>query len=367
MRIGIDATSLLCAEPRGEGKSLLRLYQEIACLRPDFSFVLFGVRKPGVSEAIPQIPRAKVVLFDCPGFRWNTWENVGLPWHAWIERIDVLHCASSGAPLWSPKPIVMTVHDLIPIVIDDGQTAAMRKVFHRRLSHGMRYARMVIAVSENTSRDLASYFPNSSHLIKVIYWGGDPAAESPNRPIAAPYMLVLGGEAPRKNTWAAVQVFIQVAPLFPELKLVIIGLGQIEARNRLEALAAEHGILDRLIMPGFVSEQMLEAYYCYAECLCYLSLYEGFGLPLLEAMVHGVPVIASNCASIPEVVGNGGICVGPDDITGAAKAITELLADSVIWKAASERARAQAERFSWKTTAIETINVLQLAYNRRPM
>lgn len=364
MRIGIDATSLLCTEPRGEGKSLLRLYQEIAHLRPDFSFVLFGIRRPGIPEAAPLIPNARVVLFDCPGFRWNAWENVGLPWQTWRERIDVLHCASSGAPLWSPKPAVMTVHDLIPLLFDDGQTAAMRRAFHRRLSHGMRYARTVIAVSENTRRDLAASFPTSTTPVKVIYWGSDPPTDSPDRPVTAPYVLVLGGEAPRKNTLATLRVFAQVAPSFPNLKLVIIGLGRTEIRNRIQTLAVEYGVLDRLIMPGFVSEQLLEAYYHHAACLCYLSLYEGFGLPLLEAMAHGVPVIASNCTSIPEVVGDGGICVNPDDLDGAAKAMTRLLADSAAWKAFSERARLQANRFSWQTTALETIKVLQLTHSR---
>ena len=87
-------------------------------------------------------------------------------------------------------------------------------------------------------------------------------------------------------------------------------------------------------------------------------------MPLLEAMAHGAPVIASNCASIPEVVGDGGICVSPDDITGTAKAITELLANSANWEIASEKARSQANRFSWQTTALETIKVLQLVHSR---
>src|SRR5258708_5499825 len=111
MRIGIDACSLLCPEPRGEGKALLRLYQEIARLAPGFEFIFFGERCAGFSAERLPIPNAKVVLFDCPGYRWNAWENLALPWQAWRHGCEVLHATSSGAPRWTPMPVVMTVHD----------------------------------------------------------------------------------------------------------------------------------------------------------------------------------------------------------------------------------------------------------------
>ena len=365
MRIGIDATSLLCAEPRGEGKGLLRLYREIAHLRPEFSFVLFGVSGRPCSDLWQTIPRARVLRFDVPGFRWNTWENVGLPWHAWRAGCDVLHCASSGAPRYSPVPVLMTVHDLIPLLIDDGQDAAGQAWFRRRLANGLRAAGAVIAVSAQTRDDLKKCFPDAIPPVTVVHWGSDAPPIDTGRPLEGDYLLALGGGAPRKNIPAVVRVFARVADDHPHLRLVVLGMGQSAARERLFSLATELGVADRLVVPGFVSETDLVNWYRHARCLCYLSLYEGFGLPILEAMSCGVPVVASARSSIPEVVGDAGVLVDPDDAAATAEALNAVLKNE-LWRCElGARALARAQTFTWRHTAEATCELLVEVAGRR--
>jgi len=357
VRVGIDATSLLCREPRGEGKTLLRLYQEIARLRPDFEFVLFG--ETGQAFASPELPNARVVTFNCPGFRWNTWENVGLPWHVWRAHCDVLHATSSGTPWWAPVPVVMTVHDLIPLLFDDGQTPQARTRFATRLQHGLRSARSVIAVSQHTRDDLQRQYPAHAATVQVVPWGGDPASDVVYpRPFPENYVLAFGGGAPRKNTEFTIRSFAQATTGQVDIKLVLLGVGRAADQQRMRQIAAAHGVADRLVLPGFISEAELPAYYQHALCLSYLSLYEGFGLPLLEAMSHGIPVLASARTSIPEVVGDAGLLVNPDCLDEVVTALRRLLQDAPLREQLRERARARSAEFSWQRCAQSVIALL---------
>ncbi|TAK91053.1 MAG: glycosyltransferase family 1 protein [Burkholderiaceae bacterium] len=361
MRIGIDASSLLCPEPRGEGKTLLRLYQEIARLRPDFEFVLFGDASAG-KVVLPALPNARIVTFSCPGFRWNTWENVGLPWQAWRAGCDVLHATSSGAPRWTPLPVVMTVHDLIPLLFDDGQSLQERTRFAVRLRNGLRAARAVIAVSQHTQDDLLRLFSEHVPAIQVVPWGGDPVTGTVYpRPVLDPYVLAFGGGAPRKNTEFTIRSFAQAAADHVDIKLVILGVGRAVDQRRVMQIAAAQGIADRLVLPGFISEAQLPAYYQHALCLSYLSLYEGFGLPVLEAMSHGVPVLASARTSIPEVVGEAGVLVNPDRFTEVVTAFRELLEDVALRERLRKRGVLRSSEFSWERCAKSIIAILTAA------
>jgi glycosyltransferase involved in cell wall biosynthesis len=363
-RVGVDARSLLCREPRGEGKSLLRLYEEMAGLDPALDPVLFGDESTRDYRG-PLPARARVVTLGSRGQRWNLWENLRLPWAAHRRRCDVLHCTSSGGPRWAGMPTVVTVHDLIPMLVDDGQTAAAREAFRRRLSHGLRGARAVIAVSEHTRSDLASAFPAAAARVHVVPWGA-PAAAAATAGEGRPYALAFGGSAPRKNTLYTVERFAAVAARAPAVDLVLTGISAPAMRERVTARAAELGVAGRVRMPGFVTEAELGALLGGATLVLYLSRYEGFGLPLLEAVAHGVPVLASNASSIPEVIGAEGTYAL--DQPQALEAALLRLATS-----ADERARLHAaqaattRRFDWRDTAARTLALLrQAAENTAP-
>lgn len=368
MRIAVDASSLLARHPRGEGRSLLRLYEEIARIRPDWRFVFFGTQAVKSADEIrARIPNSEIRTFEMPGFRWNLWENLGLPIAAWQAGANLLHCSSSGAPIWSPLPMVMTVHDVIPLIMNDGMNEGGVKRFRQRLAAGLRQSRSVIAVSEHTRLDLVRVMQANPDKIKVVHWGADsnPGAFDNDKPRTGLVLGFGGGGAIRKNTPAMVHMFAKVASQHPTARLVILGVTDATQRNQLQNLIDRLALQGRVSLMGYVSDAELEQYYKEATCLVYISLYEGFGLPPLEVMVHGVPVVASNRSSIPEVVGDSGILVDPENIDEVADAVLSLLDNQALHRRLSEKAWQRAREFSWRNTAEKTVSIFEAALDRQ--
>lgn len=360
MKIGVDARSLLCREPRGEGKTLLNLYRHIGLLRPDIGIVLYGDK--AANQFRGELPADwSVVPLTWPGERFSAWENCYFPTAATLAGCDILHCTSSGGPFWSKLPQLLTIHDLIPVCFDDGQSVQEKKSFSRRLDHGLRNAKRVITVSAHTQKDLLATHPRLATPVDVIHWGADQveAVELPEKVIEGPYVLSFGGEARRKNTGFTVQRFIAAARSVPDLKLVLVGVNSARHRETILQQLGEAGLSERLVLPGFVSEQELDGLIRNAHALIYLSLYEGFGLPVLEAISRGVPVIASDLTSIPEVLRGAPGCISLDQPAAIEQAIVALATDPAErarWKAAQA---AILPAFDWKQTAAKTIAALE--------
>lgn len=377
MRVGIDARAAIGQHARGEGKCLLALYQQIAALRPQWELVFYGTGTAEGSERLRQaVPGAQIRCFDLPGFRWNSWENIGLPLHALRDRLNVLHSFSSGAPIWAPVPIVMTVHDIIPLVADDGWSAAEIERFRRRLGAGLRSASHVVTVSDNTRQDLLKTFAGlNAQKMSVVPWGGPvPQKEQLQQKLShwasafdQGHVLALGGGgAKRKNMPGVIRVFASVAAQRPQTRLRLIGVTSEAERALIDAQVQALGVADKVEVSGYVSEQELESAYLRANCLLYLSKYEGFGLPPLEAMARGVPVVAYGTSSIPEVVGDAAVLIGAENELAASQAVLALLADRKRCAGLLEQGRQRALKFSWASAAQAMINVLESAARRQP-
>lgn len=368
MLIGIDACSLLTPNPRGEGKTLLRLYEELAIIKPNWRFLFYGSQNSAIATIIhDRIPNSQIKTFRLPGYRWNCWENLGLPMQALLHGVDVLHCASSGTPIWSPIPVVMTVHDLIPLIMDDGLPFEVISRFKKRLQAGCSIAQRVITVSENTRQDLIDLMPIDPSIIEVIPWGTDlhyPSLNISNSLQNEHVIIGFGGSARRKNTQMLVRMFAHVAARASNVVLKVIGITDNIQRTELEQLSSALGISGRVKLLTFITESDLVRIYNEALCLVYISLYEGFGLPPLEAMSYGIPVVASNCSSIPEVVCDAGLLVNPNCALDIAQAVLKILNDPALRKVLYNRSIAQAQKFSWKSTALKTATLLQKAVSR---
>jgi glycosyltransferase involved in cell wall biosynthesis len=259
----------------------------------------------------------------------------------------------------------MTVHDVIPLLFDDGADAATVRRFRQNLGHGLRQAKAVAAASESTRQDLMRLFPKmDSGRAHVVYWGAPatPAQAGMADGVQTERVLVLGGGgAARKNMAGTLQMFAHVAKRQASALLTVIGATDAAERARLTAQAQALGLQDSVELCGFLPEIELDALYRSACCLVYLSLYEGFGLPPLEAMSRGLPVVASNRSSVPEVVGDAGLLVDPEDESQAAQAVLALLEQPALRKKLIQAGYLQARRFTWEKAATAMCELLESA------
>jgi glycosyltransferase involved in cell wall biosynthesis len=363
MKIAVDARSLLTRSPRGEGRTLRDLYRHIAALRPDWRITLYG-EEPYQTH----VDRSNIrsATLNVPGYRFNLWENFGLPLAAKLSGSDLIHAASTTAPRAPLLPLVVTVHDIIPVVFDDGQSQPAVDRFRKQLTFGLRKAKVIIAVSAHTRDDLVRHFFVDPSKIQVIHWGIDRprVIERASWPLSeqlasTPYFLAFGGNARRKNTATIIQAYSRLARGSPPL--VLVGLGDTGIRARYDELATHLGCKDRIITLPYIDDAHLDSLLTRALALVYVSLYEGFGMPLLEAMVRGVPVIASNTTSIPEIVGGAALLVDPSDAGAIAHAMENIIEDPAARESLALRGLTRAEGFKWEDTAGKTVAAFETA------
>ena len=268
-------------------------------------------------------------------------------------------------------PYIITAHDLIRYFDLKGYGTYIhrpnfRDRFYLNLDYkGIRKATRIIAISEATKRDLMRFLGIPSERISVIYLGIDHTTFKPSahlRNFGYPYILFVGSEHPRKNLPTLLKAFkrLKEERQFKDLKLVKIGkAGGKEADFRGQTLEVINSLnLDReVIFTEAISEKDLIAYYCGAECFVFPSLYEGFGLPPLEAMACGCPAISSDSSSLPEVVGEAAIKVSPRNPEGLARALEKVLADRELRENLIRKGTEQAAKFSWEQTAEKTLKI----------
>ncbi len=282
------------------------------------------------------------------------------------------HCGRYGRFL--DAPYVITVHDLMRLFDLDSRVPLIdapglrQRVLLRLDAAGIRKATGVIAVSETTKRDLVRHLAVPEDRIAVVYEGVDHARfrPVPERPVDFPYLLFVGSEQPRKNLAMLLRAFrrIKRTGSFPDLKLVKVGSGAGNGdhpfRARTLEVIRDLGLEEEVILTGRLAEEQLPAYYSAAELFVLPSLYEGFGLPPLEAMACGCPVVVSNRGALPETAGPGALVVDPADETALAAAIEKLLRDGSARDELRERGLRHAAAFSWRRCAEETL----AAYDR---
>ncbi len=285
------------------------------------------------------------------------------------DEPDVVHLPNQNFARFAyfrKNPYVVTVHDLIRFYFGFDPETLAERIWLKLDIRGVKRASHLIATSQNTKDDLIKYMKIPENKISLIYNGIDRSIFKPYdvrlRLLDKPYILYVGSERPRKNLGGLYQAFAILKKEFPDLKLLKVGpVGRHEKyRRNSEKQLKRLGIRRDVAFIDYVSEQDLASYYCSAELLAYPSLYEGFGLPPLEAMSCGCPVVTSNVSSLPEVVGEAGIMVDPRDIAGLAQAMRRVLTDSKLRNGMVRRGLEQAKKFSWEKTAEQT----QETYNK---
>lgn len=299
------------------------------------------------------------------------WTLVGLPLAARRARIDVLHAPAYTAPAWGAPPIVLTIHDVSYARRPEWypyRSDLARRAFYRRSAHA---ARVILTDSEFSAREIVAAYGVSRERIVVARLGVDGRfspggaleAGALPREIAQPFVLHVGDLHERRNLATAVHAVIgarrRLGGASP-LSLVLAGVDR-GVGEALRATAADANAPDAVVTLGPVSEDLLLSLYRCASALVYPSLYEGFGLPVLEAMACGTPVIASRAASIPEVLGDAGLLVDPIDVPAWIEAIVSVVSDEHHMATMRSRGLARAAEFTWARTAQLTLDAYRMA------
>lgn len=296
------------------------------------------------------------------------WQQWGLPRRARAASADVLHVPGFDAPLLRPCPVVLTVHDLIGYLFPHNFPPVSRFYWSRWLPRTIRRADMVIVDSQHTRNDLIRLLGIPPEQIRVVYLGVDPsfhplddraALEAAREKYRLPrdFILYVGTIEPRKGLDTLLLAYAALAGEIAQ-DLAIVGKKGWYTES-LFRLVEAFGLNRRVHFPGYVADEDLPAIYNLATLFVYPSRYEGFGLPPLEAMACGVPVVCSRAASLPEVVGDAAWTVLPDDPDALAAAMLRVLRDEQL-RAALRYAGLQRTRlFSWEETARQTAKIYE--------
>jgi glycosyltransferase involved in cell wall biosynthesis len=275
--------------------------------------------------------------------------------------------------LFRIHPVVMTCHDLIPWTY-----YGQRSLFWRMNIKGLQKADEIITVSEFSKDQVQEVTGFPKENIHVVYNGVDHTQYYPNhdRQILSRYKIVnddpvilfVGSEEPRKNLGLLLKAMVELKEDFRDLKLIKVGTpGLGNSRETTMQQIKNAGLQENVIFTGFVPEIELSKYYNAADLFIFPSLIEGFGLPPLEAMACGCPVISANTSSLPEVIGDGGLLTDPYDAHGLALLIEKILIDEQFSLELRERGIKRAANFSWERAAAETIDVYErLALSNGP-
>jgi glycosyltransferase involved in cell wall biosynthesis len=281
---------------------------------------------------------------------------------------DLLHIPYWAPPARCPLPTVVTVHDLIPLLLPAYRGDARVRLYTAFVKATIPTAQLILTDSYAARNDILAHLAINPKQVQVVHLAADPVYTPEPAPddeeirdqwqLSSPYILYLGGFDARKNIESAIRAFAKVSAAVESATFVLAGKlptteSSLHADPRKQT--AQAGVApDRVKFLGFVEEDAKPALYRGARAFIYPSIYEGFGLPPLEALSCGVPVIGSERSSLPEVVGCAGILLSPDDVEGIAGAMIQLLIDDAIIDTLKQKAQKQASRFSWKATAQKT-------------
>jgi glycosyltransferase involved in cell wall biosynthesis len=364
--IGIDASRTVLAQRTGTERYALEIIRALIDVAPEQQYVLY-FNQPPQPDLLPRSNRVRWRVIPARRF----WTLGRLSVEMARHPPDVLFVPAHSLPPILPRASVATVHDLGYLHFPGEHPPATRLL--RRLSNrsSARRATRVVAISGATRDDLVRHEGVPTARISVVHHGKAPwfqpvtdrdqlAAVQAQYGLDRPYFLFVGTLQPRKNLERLLAAFDEFAATHPAPLLALVGgIGWQTERLR-QALASIHA-RDRVRLLGYVPDDELPPLYSGSLALAFPSLYEGFGLPALEAMACGAPVLTSSTSSMPEVVGKAGLLVDPQDTQAIAAGLAQLADDAELRRTLGERGQLRAGLFTWEHAAHETLAVLRAA------
>lgn len=368
MNIGIDASRALRPQRTGTENYSLELIRHLLALAEESEerqeFVLYTDRIPP-SELFETRPGLRVQPMPFP----RLWTHLRLSWEMVTHPPDVLFVPAHVIPLLHPKKTVVTIHDLGHLYFPDAYPRRMRHYITWATRRNARVASHILADSEATKQDIIAKLGVSPERLTVVYPGvssvfqpvtdADALREVQRRYCLPPsYILHVGTLQPRKNVLRLLEAFALAKERSHLQETLVLAGRRGWMPDAIERRLAE--MKDTVAMVGYVGDEDLPALYSGATAFVLPSLFEGFGMPAVEAMACGAPVIAADTSSLPEVVGEAGVLVDPLDVEAITRAIQQVCAEQELRESLRVRGLAQAKKFTWDAAAKKTLCVLEM-------
>ncbi len=368
MRIGVNV-HLLSTTHTGIQHYIRALVPELVAQATSHEIVLYGEPSQlpvSAGEGVRWVSASRPLR---SGVQRVFWEQTVLPRLLWRDRVDVFFSPAFILPMRWDGAGVVTVHDLnfevSPETIHPIRRAYLRRITRRSVHR----ARKVIAISQSTASDIVRLYGVPDEKIAVIPYGLDAIFTPENAralepmvrqryPLSERFLLFVGTLEPRKNLPRLLEAYA-LARQRADLPPMVLAGAPGWQHERILAQARELGVESHIVFAGYIPREHLPGVYAAASALLYPSLYEGFGLPPLEAMGCGTPVLASNTSAMPEVVGDGGVLVDPRDVQQIANGILRITQDEMLRQQIAERGLERAKRFRWEEAAQRTLGVLE--------
>jgi alpha-1,3-rhamnosyl/mannosyltransferase len=372
-RIGIDARKLT---DFGIGSYVKNLVEAIS-RRPeasDYEFRLY-VRSDDLAALPPLTHNFAVVPEEAPGY--SVAELTSFSWRLLRERLDLFHATHYVIPPLARARAVVTIHDIIHVLYPQFLPNRAALLYARfMIRRALKRADRILTVSYNTKRDLVDYFGIPPARVEVVYNGvssqfrPDLPREELDRVAAKynlprPYLLFLGGEKPHKNVRNVLRAFAQARREKSLPHALVLAGPMPKNRSRVEALISALELDSSVCRPGIVPEADLPGLFGGADAFLYPTLYEGFGLPVVEAMASGVPVLTSSTSALQEIAGGYSYLVDPMDVDAIARGIADLATDSEHRNELADLGKRRARDFSWERAAERTLQIYAEALGTR--
>lgn len=367
MIIAIEAQRLFRAKKHGMDIVALELIKNLQAIDTINEYHIFI--KDDVDNAILTL-NGNFHLHILPSSPYPIWEQYILPKAVAKIKADVLHCTGNTAPLFSPCPVVITLHDIIYLENNPLSKGSIYQRFgnlYRKfiVPFVVQSAKKIVTVSQFEIGTILKRLPTLKDKLQVVYNGvgthffnnnADGYLEEVKRKYTLPdnFILFLGNTAPKKNLDNVVLAFSKaIESKSIDLNLVIVDFSRENLKSVLERLKVSDSIMAKISLPGYVKNTDLPAFYGLSKIFLYPSLRESFGIPILEAMACGAPVITSNTSSMPEVASDAAVFVDPFDYNDMAEKLIRLATDNNLYQHMREKGLERAKYFTWTNTAKE--------------
>jgi glycosyltransferase involved in cell wall biosynthesis len=370
MEIIVDAR-LILPQQTGIGRYLLGLAQGFNNISKSEEFEFWIQENLPPDHQVWSLQSSRLRLRELSIAHMSIHQQWAIPINVKRKAHDVFHYPHFDLPFATPGKTVVTIHDLKYLVNPDyfPQLARVKRLLMQvMMSYAVRRAQLVITVSNNTKNDIAQRLKIPSEKIRVTHHGVDKRYYTKTDPLIIdayrqrfslqdPFIFFVGERRPHKNITGVIQAFKTFITMTPMPYRLVVAGKPYAGYHAPEHLVENLGLADRILFIDTPPDEDVRILFQSAEALLLLSRYEGFGLPLLEAMASGTPVIASNATSLPEVIGDAGIVVPIDDPATTAEALRQIVAGGEKRELMIARGYERARQFTWERCAQQTIDI----------